>query len=342
MLFRLFISFIGILLGPFRRLRTPPFKVRRVVYILWGGIGNAIMAAPAIMALHKEYRDNLFVYATHPCATEMLSPVKVVRAPALSLFGFLDTAKSMHRVHPDITITNFSSPSFLTSLLACISGAKYRVGYNRKARGVFFNVLLPDERTNEREANIKAVETVFSLTVDPRPTISTYLGFEENLLPWNDRKILGIHPGGGFKSWGVERYSNLIDSLKGMEVMLVGGAEDRTVINQIKTERKIYRYIGDNILKTADLVSRFSLFLSGDTGPMHIASAVGVPVIAIFGPTDPLKNRPYGDVKIMRKGLPCSPCYKYRRPLCRRRSCLDIPVREVLSVIERARIKDKG
>lgn len=337
MLFRLLLGLIGLVLYPFRKLKNPPSTVEKVVYLLWGGIGNAVMALPAISALLDECGNKLLVYAIHPAAGKLLSPSNVVVMPVLkSPFGFLDTAKNLHRVHPQISITNFSSPTFLTSFLSYISGARYRMGYNRGMRGILFNIPLQAERMSERKADTQAVEQLFSQKTDFQPTVPRCEGFGRRFLSERgiEGKILGIHPGGGFKSWGEKRYVEFIDSLEGATVILMGGEADREVIERMRTKKRIYRYIGEDILKTADLISKFSLFLSGDTGLMHIASSVGVPVIAIFGPTDPVKNRPGGDVRIIRRELPCSPCYRYRVPRCKRRDCLDIPVSEVLKEVK--------
>ncbi len=334
MLFRVIISILGVILFPFRGIKGPPFDVKKVLYLLWGGIGNTVMAIPAIRALYGKYGKGLTVYAINPHAGELLFPVRVVVAPALSIFGFLDTAKSIYNVHPEAVVTNFSSPSFLCSLLSYVSGARYRIGYNKMARGILFNVALQKERASERQANINVIKDVFSLKVSRKVPIPKCDGFGEQFLEGIKGKILGIHPGGGFKSWGVERYKELIDSLSDVTVVLVGGKQDEDVINRIDTKKKIYRYIGEDILKTANLISRFSLFLSGDTGLMHIASAVGVPVVAIFGPTDPLKNRPDGNVKLIRRQIPCSPCYRYKKPGCKKKICLDIPVSDVLEVVK--------
>lgn len=180
------------------------------------------------------------------------------------------------------------------------------MGYNRGMRGILFNIPLQAERMSERKADTQAVEQLFSQKTDFQPTVPRCEGFGRRFLS---------------------------DSLEGATVILMGGEADREVIERMKTKKRIYRYIED-IPKTADLISKFSLFLSGDTGLMHIASSVGVPVIAIFGPTDPVKNRPGGDVRIIRRELPCSPCYRYRVPRCKRRDCLDIPVSEVLKEVK--------
>jgi ADP-heptose:LPS heptosyltransferase len=66
------------------------------------------------------------------------------------------------------------------------------------------------------------------------------------------------------------------------------------------------------VRQAAALMKKCSLFISNDSGPMHMAAAVGVPTVAIFGPTNPVWVKPWGvKHRIVRLGLPCSPCFRY-------------------------------
>jgi ADP-heptose:LPS heptosyltransferase len=69
-------------------------------------------------------------------------------------------------------------------------------------------------------------------------------------------------------------------------------------------------------LGSAELIRRAALFITGDTGPMHIAAAVGTPIVALLGPTMPQKTGPYAtDAVVLRKQLHCSPCLARQCPL---------------------------
>jgi ADP-heptose:LPS heptosyltransferase len=93
---------------------------------------------------------------------------------------------------------------------------------------------------------------------------------------------------------------------------------------------------GEVTLKELAVLAGLSkVVISVDSGPMHIASAAGATVVAIFGPTAPERTGPYGDRHIIvRKGLPCSPCFKKS---CREASCMrEITVQEVFASVEMA------
>lgn len=81
-------------------------------------------------------------------------------------------------------------------------------------------------------------------------------------------------------------------------------------------------------------IRRARLFVSGDTGPMHLASALDVPVVAIFGPTDPGRNGPFGTAdEVVWKDVPCGPCYKQRCPGFGNVCMTSIEVSEVLAAV---------
>ena len=100
-------------------------------------------------------------------------------------------------------------------------------------------------------------------------------------------------------------------------IVVMGGASERKIVNRflqiVDSKVKVLDLVGKTGLKKdAALIQRCDLFISNDSGPMHIAAAVGTPVIGIFGPTNPVKNRPWGsetEAIVVRKTLPCSPCY---------------------------------
>lgn len=96
-----------------------------------------------------------------------------------------------------------------------------------------------------------------------------------------------------------------------------------------------------SITQTAAVIQRCNLFISNDSGLMHLAVAVKTPVVAIFGPTIPNKNAPYeGKNVVIRKELPCSPCYEmYKKFRCNDIKCLKlIEIEDVLMEIDKSGI----
>lgn len=146
---------------------------------------------------------------------------------------------------------------------------------------------------------------------------------QHNITPGT--KIIGLVAGGAFnpvrdeseiRQWGVDNYRELIEKFKekgNIRILLAGGPNDKAVSEELEKGNTgfVINLAGKIPLRvSAALLARCSLVISNDTGPMHIAGAVGVPLIGIFGPTPSKFALPPGDNCIaLQSNLPCSPCY---------------------------------
>lgn len=136
------------------------------------------------------------------------------------------------------------------------------------------------------------------------------------------------------KLWDLHRFANLADRLQkelSCRVVFTGSGDDRVYVGKIidRMEGKPVNLTGLTTLKElAYLYSRCGLLVSTDTGPMHIAAAMGCPVLALFGPTAPWRTGPYGDAHgVIREEIDCGPCFKKR---CSHVTCMkNISVEEV-------------
>ena len=104
--------------------------------------------------------------------------------------------------------------------------------------------------------------------------------------------------------------------------MLTGAPGDREQIDLVRAglppERALDLSAGSDLLTVAAVIQQLDLFVTGDTGPMHLAHAVGTPIVAIFGPSDPKRYAPRGlRDEVVRIDLPCSPCNRIRLPPAR-------------------------
>jgi lipopolysaccharide heptosyltransferase II len=117
------------------------------------------------------------------------------------------------------------------------------------------------------------------------------------------------------KLWAAERFRELAEGLlrKGFQVVFTGSKEDRPLIDEITgmLSSPVSRLDGRTTLKVLAAAFRSaSVVVSTDTGPMHLAAAVGTPVVALFGPTAPWRTGPYGESHVvLRAGVRCSPCF---------------------------------
>ena len=142
------------------------------------------------------------------------------------------------------------------------------------------------------------------------------------------------------KLWRQDRFAMLADRIAGelnIPVVITGSTHEKPYAESILKEAKTTKIVdlaGQTTLKDlACLYRQAAVVVTTDSGPMHIAAAVGTPVVALFGPTDPRRTGPYGfGHTVIRKTLPCSPCFLKQ---CRTRECMEgITVEEVLEVVK--------
>jgi ADP-heptose:LPS heptosyltransferase len=131
------------------------------------------------------------------------------------------------------------------------------------------------------------------------------------------KKIVCLNPGGGWytKRWGLQRFAELGDRLidqLGVAILLAWGPGEERDVHDVASRMKHPVVIPPptSLLELAALLRRCALMITNDSGPMHLATAVGTPVIGIYGPTNPVLQGPYGsqNVVVRREGLSCLGC----------------------------------
>lgn len=151
--------------------------------------------------------------------------------------------------------------------------------------------------------------------------------------------------------WPAERFAKLAERLLAepeVRVAVTGGPIAKELCDTIAAPHgdRVWRADGAfSLLGSAELIRRASAFVTGDTGPMHIAAAVGTPLVAIFGPADPLRTGPYAaDAVVINKRLACAPCFAKHCPLTATpKKCLtDIGVEEVFAAVRSRMQRDTG
>ncbi len=159
--------------------------------------------------------------------------------------------------------------------------------------------------------------------------------------------LIGIHPGGNwvYKLWGPENFAQIADRLCekwNAQVLLFAGPNERQL--QAKVANSMHRrpicVKEDDLCQVAGLIAACDFYIGNDTGPMHIAVAVGTPVVAIFGSTNHHRSGPYGEEHIViRSGVEigCNPCHPGKRPGgCGKGSCAVIEAITVEQVFNAA------
>lgn len=250
--------------------------------------------------------------------------------------------------------------NFKSGLLAYLSNARIRIGFS-KGYCKEFNFIFSNLRITPQQKRMHRVDKylnllrglgidvqyqrpVFSIPDTDRLYIDHFI--QENLL--NGKPIAIIHPGtsmfGKYKRWPPKNYANLADRLireLDYSVIFTWGALEYKIVEEIMS---FMHYPATVACKTSSvrqliaLIQHARIFIGGDTGPTHIASCMGIPTIAIFGPKDPVVYAPYGrNALVVRKDIPCSPCEKRS---CGHVTCIHaIAPEDVFDAVRRACIR---
>lgn len=132
------------------------------------------------------------------------------------------------------------------------------------------------------------------------------------------RPLVGIHPGATnsrAKIWAPERYGGVgrrLARAEGAQIVVLGGPSDEALAARLAEaldEPPLMLAARTSLEELMGVLAELSLFLTNDSGPMHLAAALGVPTLAVFGPTDPAETGPFGTrSRVVREPVDCSPC----------------------------------
>jgi ADP-heptose:LPS heptosyltransferase len=327
---------------PFRR--RQPGAPRRILLLRLERIGDLVMVLPAIQdvrALAPGAAIDLVVGSWNvelARAIPGLDRVETLDAAWLArgaggrgLASMLRVARSWRTRAYDLAI-NFE-PDVRTNLVLAMAGARWTAGYRSGGGGAVLDVALEYDTRAHTSANARRlVSTIFERT--PAGRSGPFLAVPERAreaagarLGSSSGPLVGVHASGGreIKQWDPLRFAAVARRLigeRGATIVLTGAAGDRPLVDRVKAELPPDRVVDltgePDLLTLAAVLERLDLFITGDTGPMHVAAAVGTPIVAVFGPSDPLRYAPAGPRdRIVRIDLPCAPCNRIRLPPAR-------------------------
>jgi ADP-heptose:LPS heptosyltransferase len=221
-------------------------------------------------------------------------------------------------------------PDIRTNLVMAAAGAQRTAGFASGGGGAVLDLRLDyDTATHTVDNALRLVRR--AVGVDDGPTPSAALLIPEAsqrdaarlLQPLPGAVRVGLHVSGGraLKQWPEARFRAVAERLiadRGAALVLTGTEADRAQIAAVREglpAGAVLDLAGADLLTVAAVLAQLDLFVTGDTGPMHLAHAVGTPIVAVFGPSDPARYAPRGlRDHVVRVDLPCSPCNRIRRP----------------------------
>jgi ADP-heptose:LPS heptosyltransferase len=292
-------------------------RIASVLIIRPGGIGDAVLLVPAIIALKQKFPDaTITVLAERRNAAAFaLCPVvdRVLRydIPAellATLSGTYDLVIDTEQWHR------------LSAVVARLCRPKTLIGFGTNERRRLFTHAIPYSH-DDYEANsflhlleppgISAKETVTPFLIVPAAAEAS---LERLLAPLVGEPFVVIFPGASIpeRRWGAERYGRVAEALdaQGYPVVVVGGNGDREQGELIVAAGRGLNLAGrTSLAETAAVLKRSALLLSGDSGVLHLAVGLGIRTVSLFGPGRALKWAPRGEGHaVINRNLACSPC----------------------------------
>lgn len=335
---------------------------KKILVIQLWGIGETILTLPAIRALRLRYpKSNIKILATAR-NKEVYTGFRDANEIMLVELGFIPIMRFMSRYHKKFDLViDMEEYLNISALIAFFVGGK-RIGFGKRARSLLYTKSTPyNDQQHVVETHMELarlagaemkVEKLIKLYVNKKD--KNAVGRLLKKLKITDKDFLvGIAPGAAESSksrmWPPERYAKLADILiekYKAKIVFVGNKAEEELVKGIQflMKNKSFNLAGKTSLKEAVyLIERCKLFISNDSGPMHIAAAQGVKTIGLFGPNLPIRWHPYGEGnRSVYRPVKCSPCinvHKGQVPECRygNNRCMQlIRVEEVLEAVREA------
>lgn len=314
---------------------------KKILVVRTDRIGDVVLSTPALTALRENYPQSHIAVMVSPYTREIvegnpyIDEVIVYDKDKLDkgLFGFWSFVRKLKRKSFDLAVILHTKKR--TNLIAYLAGIPRRIGYQDKK----FGFLLTDKIEDTRPLGLKH-EVDYCLDVLEKIGIratdkATYVAIKKEDLAWADKilescgiskndKVVCLHPGASCvsKRWLTVRFIELAKKLvkaHSAKIIIVASAKDTAIAEKIakNIEGSINLSGKTTLSKLAAVLKRSALFISNDSGPVHIASAVGTPVISIFGRNQaglsPIRWGPIGRRdKYLHKDVGCAVCLAHK------------------------------
>lgn len=326
-----------------------------ILIIRLSSLGDVLMSVPAVRALRQRFPGAHISWLAEGSVTGILAHqdfidevlffpraalTKHLKAGHLATTGYIlhDFLKNLRKREYDC-ILDLHGIAKSVALMKLARG-KRRIGFDRTfakdMSHLFYSEKVEgvEKRIHKVERNMLAArylgcadppgDTPLLVHDSARAYIDDFLRSHSIISP-----VIAVNPfasrDSAFKRWPLERYADLIGMIRQERmgsVVIIWGPGER------EEAQRLAAMVGDgarlacqtDIAQLYALLARSAVYIGGDTGTTHLASAAGVPVLSLFGPTDFIINRPYSNRSvILRKDLSCSPC---KRKDCRTRECM--------------------
>ncbi len=347
----------------------------RFLIIRLGAVGDVVHALPLASAIKDARPDSHVTWAVEPGPAQVLlgnydvDGILIVDSkrwrrnlPVGGFFAFMRDLRAVRDARPDVVLD--AQGLIKSGLLAWASRAPVRVGFDHRFCREGMNVLFTTRQTLPLETPHHVVEKNLSLLKPlglPIPSKERYRfplqetyqegeqaeKYLESVNHVDGRPLLVIHPGGGWatKRWAPARFARLADYWRESDmggVLLVWGPGEEETVKKVANAMRTQPCVapGTSIREMMALIRRGDYFVGADSGPTHLAAAMGVRCLTIMGPTEPVRNGPWGSGHlVLHHRLACSGCHARE---CRDVECLErVKVEAAIDGLNRLRLGDE-
>ncbi|WP_306533208.1 lipopolysaccharide heptosyltransferase II [Geobacter sp.] len=322
-------------------------------------IGDAVMTTPALRAIHESFPGARVTVLANPLVAPLFAVHGAVddvivydrRGVHAGLRGKLRLAKEVRARRFELAILLQNAVD--AALIAWLARIPRRMGYRTDGRGLLLTHGVPvDEQTRQLHHveyylamlgrfDITTRDRSLNLFTTPGEDAAMAEFLAEHGIGKGD-VLLGINPGasyGAAKRWYPERFAAVADELSrrwGARVVVTGGPGEAAIAADIAAAMSSPCLVmagKTSVRELMSLIKRCDFFVTNDSGPMHIAAAFGIPLVAVFGSTDHTTTSPWSDrAVIVRRDTDCAPCLLRECPTDHR--CMTaVTVEEVVGVV---------
>jgi heptosyltransferase-2 len=323
-------------------------EMRRLIVRAPNWLGDAVMALPALAAVRRAFEGRTIVLAASAAVAPIFEERTSARPDEIITVDDKREAAQLRDARADAIL--LLRNSFGSAWTARRSGIPERWGYRADWRGILLTRGVARPRKTVHQVQYY-IELVRGLGIEPPaagalPRIEALPSTVEKaaaLLAASgvapDERLVGFAPGaayGNAKRWPPARVAEVIAGLDATAVLIGAGADretGRAIESSLPPGARVVNLIGrTTVRQLVGVVSRCAAFVSNDSGAMHIAAALGVPLTAIFGPTDERVTAPAGAADVIVRKVFCRPCMLRECPIdhrCMKRIDVDAVLQSV-------------
>ena len=306
-----------------------------------------VLLTPALRALKRAYPESNLTLLLRPLVADLMETHPYVDTCIVDTKNrgryrsLRELTHQIRRAAFDVAVV-LHPTSFRNALLPFLARVPMRVGTNVNGRGMLLTASRKDDTSVHEVHRYLRVLQLLAIDTSLDSLEFWHTDIERRIIQdllvvkgvsSTDRLIaLNLGTTWRTKQWDIANFVEVIEQIAHLapdvRIVLTGSSNELALVEALPTSLPIINLVGKtSILQLGALLERCEVCLTCDSGPMHIAAAVGTPTVALFGPTSPARHKPYGvGHTIIEKPVECRPCYKRT---CHRQDAVHLCMTEI-------------